>query len=67
MTASTSTRWTSARKEEVVRAIHQGERTEADAMREHGLSHEELASWKRRYVVHGAAGLRAMAVQELRV
>ena len=51
-------RWTPSRKQDVLRAIDNGEATEAEIMRAHEISQQELKEWRDRYSKGGAKALR---------
>lgn len=50
-------RWTPKRKEDLLEAIHGGEITAQEACEAHGISREEMTSWRRRFVLFGRDGL----------
>lgn len=62
----TPARWTPARKEEVVIALHRGVITRPDALARFGLTEAELASWEARFARHGRRGLATHTLQETR-
>lgn len=58
-------RWTTARKEAVVIALHTGKIDVELACRAHSLTPEELASWQRRFACLGRPGLAVTKLQTL--
>lgn len=58
-----NTRWTPVRKAGLVAAIDRGDLTVLQAKLQHGLSDEELVSWRRALDMNGHKGLRATRVQ----
>lgn len=60
------TRWTPARKDELVLGVRRGELTESQVVNAHGLSWEEWRSWNDRHDRHGRRGLSVLRTQELR-
>lgn len=65
MTAAPITRWTPSKKAALVEAIRRREILPASAMRDHGISEEELESWLRRHDRFGVAGLSVRRLQEV--
>ena len=59
-------RWVASRKAAVVRAVHHGLLSEAQAMERYGLSVEELEEWMRAVASHGEEALKATLVQRFR-
>lgn len=60
-------RWTPARKASVMVAIFLGQITADQACDVHGLTVDELESWKVRHRRHGQVGLSVLKLQELRL
>ena len=59
-------RWVASRKAAVVRAVHHGLLSVAQAMERYGLSVEELEEWMRAVASHGEEALKATLVQRFR-
>ncbi len=59
-------RWSSGRKEALVRAIQKAELTVAEACAEFDLGAEEVASWIQRFRAHGRPGLEIYKLQATR-
>ena len=59
-------RWTPKRKAEIIEAILNGRLIPVDAIKQYGLSEEELAAWLRDYLDHGREGLRVTKLQRYR-
>ena len=59
-------RYTPGRKAEIVLAIRAKKISREQAMREHGLSDDELATWERDFDCHGVNGLRSTRLQHYR-
>ncbi len=66
MTPNPFTRWTPSRKQDLLDDLYRGIITELDAQVLHGVSAEELASWRRRYSAFGQRGLATTKCQTLR-
>jgi hypothetical protein len=58
--AKTGERWTALRKEALLISIQTGEITRDQAMRQHGISEDEMASMEEAYRLRGLAGLRVL-------
>ena len=59
-------RWSSGRKESLIRAILKAELTPAQACAEFDLSREEIGGWVRRFRAHGRQGLEIYKLQAIR-
>jgi hypothetical protein len=59
-------RWVASRKSAVVKGVHFGLITHAEAVERYGLSEEELTSWVDAMHLHGENALRATTVQKYR-
>jgi len=60
-------RWTSGRKEAVLREIQTASPEErAEILRAHGITEDEVASWGERFTRFGRPGLAQHKLQELR-
>lgn len=64
--AHDGTRWTAARKAEVVESVLTGKVSVEDACRDHGLTGEELSSWVAKYGAEGMKGLAQKNLDETR-
>lgn len=59
-------RWTAPRKAKILEAIYTGEVRLGDVCAAHGLTIEELASWRKRYTALGQRGLDEKHIPEIR-
>ena len=59
-------RWSHLRKMGLLIDLRRGRVLREVALREYGLTEEELASWERRFARWGAAGLKQTQIQALR-
>lgn len=59
-------RWTPKLKAEILDSIISGKLTRSTAIALYELSEEELASWERRYLIHGRRGLRTTRLEQYR-
>ena len=59
-------RWVASRKAAVVRAVHHGLLSSAEAVATYGLSKEELDAWTEAVQRHGEAALRATSLRRYR-
>lgn len=59
-------RWTPARKDELVLAVRRGELTEDQVIAAHRLERDEWQSWMARQDRHGRAGLSIKHLQATR-
>ncbi len=59
----TITRWTPARKAELLRAIETGDISRGLARVRYGITAEELASWERHFKSAGQRGLKVTCLQ----
>jgi hypothetical protein len=57
------TRWTAARKDELLRRIRRGELSEPEACARWGFTPEEIAAWRQRSARFGFQGLKATTLQ----
>lgn len=63
---SKGTRWMPSRKAQLIEDIKAGRIGRLQALRQHGLSEEELRSWENRANIFGKQGLRTTRVQDYR-
>ena len=59
-------RWVASRKAAVVRGVLYGLLSQAEALRQYGLSEEEFRSWVAAVAEHGEEALKATALKKYR-
>ena len=59
-------RWVASRKAAVVRGVLYGLLSQAEALRQYGLSEEEFRSWVAAVAEHGEEALKATALKKFR-
>lgn len=64
--ASTTTRWVTRRKAQVIAAIRGGLLTVDEACKRYRLTVDELSEWQSALDKHGARGLKTTLVQQFR-